>query len=105
MNTTLARLAGAPSSAPASAPEERGWEYLEEGMSNFDRHIPDSLDAKLRAGGCYCGYAGWDFYAEVWFEDGKFHAHVNQYRCHVATISANTLRELMDDVSAEYGSN
>jgi len=89
--------------APESSPEARGWEDLGDRMSNFDHAVDDGTEELLRQGECYCGYAGWDFHGRVWFEAGLFRCHVNRYREHVATISAETLADIMRQCSDRYG--
>lgn len=84
-------------------PAERGLTLLDDGLSNFDHEVPDGLADKLRAGGCYCDYAAWNFHAKVWFEDGMFHAYVRRYRSHAGTRSAETLEDLMRKCSDEWG--
>ena len=72
-------------------------------MSNFDHSIDPGTEDELRAGGCFCGYPAWNFYGRVWFEDGKFHCRVAQYGTHVATISENSLTDLMSECSDQFG--
>ena len=72
-------------------------------MSNFDHAFEsDKLD-KVKAGGHSCGYAGWEFWGDVWYEDGKFHCQVKRYHQHIDTITAPTPAELMVNVSDKYG--
>ena len=75
------------------------------GMSNFDRSIDEGLEEVLKAfpGEVYGTYAGWDFHARVWFEDGQFHAEVWRYRSPQKVFSCDTLHEIMSEVSSEYG--
>ena len=74
-------------------------------MSNFDREIDEEVAAQLceKPGLVMAGYPGWDFYARVFYLDTKYHAEVWRYRTPVDTISADTLQEIMHDVSEEYG--
>lgn len=72
-------------------------------MSNFDREIDTALAEQLRSGDCVGEYTGWNFFGYVWFEDGEFYCMVKQYQAHAATLSAQTLEELMEDVSARFG--
>jgi hypothetical protein len=101
----IARASGDRTPSPPSPPEELGWLELDDGLSNFDREIPSGLEDRLRAGECFCGYCGYDFYAHVWFAGGSFTAYVKQYRRHVATIAAPTLGDLMKAVSDQFGSD
>jgi len=71
-------------------------------MSNFDLSIDDGMENDLK-NGMRSEHCGWNFYGLVWFEDGKFHEMVKQYRHHVATISADSLPELMESVNSQFG--
>jgi len=71
-------------------------------MSNFDYEIEPGTKNRLKSEKVYCGYAGWNFYGTVWF-DGRFKCQVKQYKRHVDTVEARTLKELMKKVSAKYG--
>ena len=71
-------------------------------MSNSDHEIEPGTEKRLKSENVYCGYAGRDFFGLVWF-DGKFKCQVKQYRQHVDTIKARTLKKLMENVSTEYG--
>ena len=72
-------------------------------MSNFDHSIGEGMAEDLR-NGMRSEHCAWGFYGLVWFDDGMFHEQVLQSQLHVATISAPTLRELMDEVNSQYGS-
>jgi len=74
----------------------------EHSMSNCDGAIDAGMENDLR-NGMRSSHAGWNFWGDVWFDDGQFHEAVRQYHSHVTTISADSLRELMDDVNSEYG--
>ncbi len=71
-------------------------------MSNFDHSIDEGMEEDLR-NGMRSYHAGWNFFGLVWFESGQFHEMVKQYRHHIATHSADSLRELMVDVNASFG--
>ena len=71
-------------------------------MSNFGHEIDSDAEDKLKAGGVYGGYPAWNFYAYVWW-DSRFKAMIKQYRVHVNTIEADSLREIMDIASQYYG--
>ena len=73
-------------------------------MSNFDSLIEPGTEEKLKAGGCYGEYTAWDFWAAVWYEDGQFQCMVKRYRSHVATLSADTLEEIMAEACQNFGS-
>jgi len=68
-------------------------------MSNFNREI----DRKLKLGNCYAGYPAWNFYGEVWYENNQFHCEIWRYHCHIDTISVDTLEEIMEEASENYG--
>lgn len=72
-------------------------------MSNFDRHIDRDIEKKLKEGKFSAGYAGWDFYGTVYFEDGKFHCIVKSYGSVVGNYSSETLEEIMEEVSNIHG--
>lgn len=72
-------------------------------MSNFDHEFDSGKLDKVKAGGHSCGYAGWNFWGDVWYEDDLFHCQVKQYHRHIDTITAPTPDELMTAVSDEYG--
>jgi hypothetical protein len=74
-----------------------------EGVSNFDGIVPDGLEEKLRTGKVWCAHPAWDHWGAIWFADGKFHEMVKQYRVHVATVSGDTLREVLDEVNERFG--
>jgi hypothetical protein len=78
-------------------------EYLGEVMSNFDHSIDKKIETQLKNKLSYADYPGWDFHGTVWYENDMFHCKVMQYRCHVDTISAETLDEIMEEVSDKYG--
>jgi len=71
-------------------------------ISNFDHEIEPGTEEQLKSEKVYCGYAGWNFYGTVWF-DKCFKCKVKQYQQHVDTLSAGTLKELVEIVSNKYG--
>lgn len=85
------------------SPKDRGFRCLDDSMSNFDHVIPDGLEDALKQPDTYCDYAAWNFHAQVWHEDSKFHAFVQRFHSHVATVSAETLQDLQTDCSNEWG--
>jgi hypothetical protein len=87
----------------ASPPQDRRWELLDDGPSNFDHQVPDGLEDQLKSGEFYCDYPAWDFHANVWYENGQFHAYCRRYHRHVGTYSADTIRELMKICSDSHG--
>ena len=79
--------------------------YGDEIMSNCDREVDKNIEQKIKNKPLWAGYAGWDFYGLVWWENNKWYCMVKQYRCHIDTIEANTPEKLMEKVSDEYGYN
>ncbi len=53
MMMDIASAAAIPGAAPSSVPQDRGWEWLGNEISNFDGILPSGLEAKLRAGGYF----------------------------------------------------
>lgn len=89
-------------------PEKHAYVYLGDWLSNYDathRMRDEYSDTALRAGRCWCGYTGWDFYANVWFEDEMYHACVLRFKRVQATITAPTLIQLIGLVCDRYGSD
>lgn len=74
-------------------------------MSNFDHGIEEGAEERLKTEPVFGEYTAWNFWAAVWFEDGVFKCMVKQYRSHVSTFSAETLREIMEEASDRYGAN
>ena len=74
-------------------------------MSNFDHAIEEGCEEALRASPAkvYAGYPGYNFYAQVFFENGEFHAEVQTYCSFRGTWSAPALEELMSTVSNRFG--
>lgn len=84
--------------------EPPDWPMLDDDiMSNFDHEVDQAVAQKLRDEKVLAPYPGWDFWACCWFSKGQFHAAVNTYRVHRATISAATPEELMKAVSDKFG--
>jgi len=75
---------------------------IELGMSNCDHSIDEGLEEALEEGGL-CQYSGWNFCGYVWFEDGQYTCQVWCHKSPMEEISADTLEELMENVSSEYG--
>jgi hypothetical protein len=72
-------------------------------MSNFDHEINIEIANKLREGGYYADYSAWNFHGEVWYDDGKWKCEIRRYHRHIKTIVADTLKEIMEQASHEYG--
>lgn len=78
--------------------EEADFDY-----SNFDHVMPADAEKLLRDGKHWMAHTAWDHWGAVWFADGKFHERVMRYSAHVATLSADSLRELIGDVNDQFG--
>ena len=79
------------------------WPKTDLGMSNLEGIIDDGLEDALRRGEIGT-HSAWRFCGSaVWFEDGEFHEEVWQYHAHIATVSAPSLRGLMDEVNNRFG--
>jgi hypothetical protein len=79
------------------------WPEIDNLMSNFDREVDQDVAQRLQTEQVIANYPGWNFNAYCWFKDGLFYAAVRRYGTHVATISAETPAELMENVSNEFG--
>ena len=77
------------------------------GMSNCFDEIDEGFDEALRSrpAEIYGTHTGWNFVGLVWFEAGLFHEQIWCYHVPQKEISAPTLRELMNAVNGEYGSD
>lgn len=95
-----------PSGEPQVFRDFSGMIEIDECMSNCDHTIDDGMAEQLRAapGQVYSRHAAWNFNGKVWFENGTFYEEVWVYCTPRETLSAPSLRELMDVVNAKYGS-
>lgn len=79
------------------------------GMTNFDHSIDDGLEEALTSSpnNMTAGYSGWNFYGLVWYDDKSklFICRIKRYRCISGYLGAETLRDLMDEVCCNYGSD
>jgi hypothetical protein len=75
------------------------------GMSNFDDSIDPGFEDALRSspGKVFGLHAAWNFNGKVWFSDGKFFEEVWVYNRIEEILSANSLRELKDLASENFG--
>lgn len=80
-----------------------GWNATRFTMSNFDHQIDEGMEEALRTDSAFGFHAGWEFCGLVWFQDGRFHEQVFRHHCHVATYSADNLRDLMEVVNNAWG--
>ena len=79
-------------------------EYDGEGlMSNFDREIILETADAIKEKKLFSGYAGWNFHGKVWWQEEKWNCEVWCYGCWSKTVTCDTLEDIMDEVSSEYG--
>lgn len=71
-------------------------------ISNFDHSVPDEAERVLR-GGKAIEHPAWDHWGLIWFSGGQFHERVMRYNAHVATISADSLADLLEEVNDRFG--
>lgn len=71
-------------------------------MSNFDHSIADGIAEHIKGKPLFSRYAGWNFNGQVWW-DGAWNCDVYVYGSCLKTVRAETLREIMDSVCAEFG--
>ena len=71
-------------------------------MSNFDNSIDEGLEEKLKDG-YWCNHNAWNYNGTVWYKEGHYYEAVYHYRRYQSTYSAKTLRELMDIVQDQFG--
>ena len=79
------------------------FEEIELGMSNFDHVIDDGFEDALVGRDVFGIHAGWNFNGKVYHIDGKFYEDVWVYHAHRCTMEADTLKELMANVSDKFG--
>lgn len=72
-------------------------------MSNFDHEIDYTAVTRLQREKVVMDYPGWNFHAQVWFQNEKFYGLVRRYHSHVDTIEADTIEELRNTISDQYG--
>jgi len=71
--------------------------------SNLDNTWDLDVADVIRQNGKRACYPAWDFWGEVWWDDGKWHCEVWVYRTARETITSDTIPELMRRVSDKYG--
>ena len=72
-------------------------------MSNADHTIDYNIAEQLKKGDFYSQYAGWDFCGYVYWDKKQWICEVWVYHSVVDTIKADTLEEIMTEVSNKYG--
>lgn len=86
---------------------EREPDHLERAdfdYSNSDHEMPPKAEEGLKEGKHYMEHTAWDHYGVVWFDVGRFHERVMRYGVTVATVSGDTLRDVIDEVNHRFGS-
>ena len=73
-------------------------------MSNFDGVVNEGVAQQLiDQPGTYADYPGWNFHARVWHKDGKWYGQPWCYHEPQELHEADTLPELRESISDEYG--
>lgn len=83
--------------------QPEGLEELNVGYSNFNHELIEGIEEKLKAGNTWCDHAAWDHWGAIWYEDKEFHERVMVYQAHVATVSGETLKQVVDTVNERFG--
>jgi len=78
-------------------------DYGEEVMSNVDNKINEAVAGKIKGKSYFAQYSGYNFCGYVWWQAGQWHCEVWQYNSHIKTVSADTLEDIMIEVSDEFG--
>lgn len=82
------------------------WPHLDDNlMSNCDHAIDERIAAELKKVKAVAGYPGWNFHATCWWDGarGMYMAAVRRYHILQATFAAESPKDLMNDVSSEFG--
>lgn len=77
--------------------------YPETLMSNYDHTIEQDVAEEIKDKELYARYAGWNFCGYVWWEGEMWNCEVWHYGSWQKTVNAETLEEIMSEVSDEYG--
>ena len=80
-------------------------EYDETIMSNCDHTIEKNVAEAIKGKEYHAQYAGWDFCGSVWWQNDKWCCEVWCYGSWRETFVCDTLEEIMEEVSSEYGYN
>ena len=73
-------------------------------MTNFSHTIDQAVAARLAETATSAQYSGWKFGGYVWWTDPNWSCEVWVWGEYEKTFEASTLEEIMEAVSAEYGS-
>ena len=76
-------------------------------MSNFDHCIDEKVATEIKGKDLSAQYSGWNFCGYCWWhkQSSKWCCEVWTYGSYQKTFNADTLEEIMSDVSVEYGSD
>ena len=80
-----------------------GLEDIGDMYSNFDHILQNGAEEAVQEGDKYFTHPAWNHYGYVWFADGMFHEMVKQRGTHVATISDESLKQVLAEVNDTYG--
>jgi hypothetical protein len=85
---------------PPTEYEEIGTVY-----SNFGHELDDGVAKRLETEKVSAAHCAWDFWALIWKDQttGKWHEMVKQYREHVDTLTADTLKDVIEATNEKYG--
>ena len=73
-------------------------------VSNFDGVVNEGVAQQLIDNpGTYADYPGWNFHARVWHKGGKWYGQPWCHHVAQGIHEADTLEELRDSISDEYG--
>ena len=73
-------------------------------MSNLDGIVDEYVAQQLiDEPGSWSAYPGWNFHARVWHKGGKWYGQPWCYHVPQDIHEADTLEELRDSISDEYG--
>jgi len=78
-------------------------EFDGEIMSNFYRQIDLKVVEEIKGKDLFSGYSGWNFYGKIWWQNDKWACEVWCYESFRETFICDTLEEIMEEVSSEYG--
>ncbi len=72
--------------------------------SNFDHELDEEIAARLaNEDGTAAEHSAWEFHGDIWREGERWFNLIMCHHCHVATIEADTLRDVIDQANAEFG--
>ncbi len=76
-------------------------------MSNCFHEIDETVAKLLKKKELFAQYSGWGFCGKVWWnrELKNWCCEIWRYRSHQETVKADSLKELMETVSNDYGWN